>query len=884
MSMEKEYRPEAIEERWAAEWVDRGLFRAGQDPAKPPFCMVIPPPNVTGNLHMGHVLVYTLHDIVARWRRMQGWDVLWLPGTDHAGIATQMVVEREMAKEGVDRLTAGREAFVARVWEWKAVYGSRITGQLKRLGSSCDWSRERFTMDEGLSKAVREVFVRLYREGLIYRDRYIVNWCPRCRTALSDLETVHETKKGKLYTVRYPFADDKGGGLDVATTRPETMLGDTGVAVHPDDPRYRGAVGRQLTLPLSGRTIPVVADTYVDPAFGTGAVKVTPAHDPNDFAAGRRLGLAEITVIDPAGKMTAEAGEFAGLDRFQARKRVVQRLEESGLLIGVREHEHAVGHCQRCGTVVEPLVSTQWFVKVGPLAEAASQAVADGRTEFVPASWSKTYFEWMKNIHDWCISRQLWWGHRIPAWYCDPCGTIVVAESEPKKCATCGGTLRQDEDVLDTWFSSGLWPFSTLGWPKRTEDLARYYPTSLLITGFDIIFFWVARMMMFGLKFMDDVPFRQVYIHGLVRDAEGQKMSKSKGNTIDPDDVQRRYGTDAVRLTMAMLAAPGNDIPLAPERMEGYRAFANKLWNACRFVLLKLEEAPAAASVPPPEELSLTDRWILSRAHRTIQEVDRALEQYRFDRAADVLYHFVWHEFCDWYIECVKPQLLGSDVARAAAARAVLSHVVDTMLRLLHPIMPFITEELWQKFPHAGEYLATSAWPEAVERALDAKAERDMELLQELVVKVRNLRAEAGIDPSRRIEVLVHAETPRNGKLVADEAALVVALTRASSVTVVDAFPEGLVAARGVVRGLEAAIPLAGLLDVAAETSRLTKELDRVLRDVDARNRKLANEAFLERAPADVVAKERAIQQELLDKKRRIEATLASLTEGGAGA
>ena len=883
MSMEKEYRPEAIEERWAAEWVDRGLFRAGQDPAKPPFCMVIPPPNVTGNLHMGHVLVYTLHDIVARWRRMQGWDVLWLPGTDHAGIATQMVVEREMAKEGVDRLTAGREAFVARVWEWKAVYGSRITGQLKRLGSSCDWSRERFTMDEGLSKAVREVFVRLYREGLIYRDRYIVNWCPRCRTALSDLETVHETKKGKLYTVRYPFADDKGGGLDVATTRPETMLGDTGVAVHPDDPRYRGAVGRQLTLPLSGRTIPVVADTYVDPAFGTGAVKVTPAHDPNDFAAGRRLGLAEITVIDPAGKMTAEAGEFAGLDRFQARKRVVQRLEESGLLIGVREHEHAVGHCQRCGTVVEPLVSTQWFVKVGPLAEAASQAVADGRTEFVPASWSKTYFEWMKNIHDWCISRQLWWGHRIPAWYCDPCGTIVVAESEPKKCATCGGTLRQDEDVLDTWFSSGLWPFSTLGWPKRTEDLARYYPTSLLITGFDIIFFWVARMMMFGLKFMDDVPFRQVYIHGLVRDAEGQKMSKSKGNTIDPDDVQSRYGTDAVRLTMAMLAAPGNDIPLAPERMEGYRAFANKLWNACRFVLMKLDEGGPPGEPPRPEDLSLTDRWILSRAHATIREVDLALEAYRFDRAADLLYHFVWHELCDWYIECIKPDLLGAP-ERAATARFVLGKVVDTALRLLHPIMPFVTEELWQKFPHEGEYLATAAWPRAQEDASDAKAERDMELLQELVVKVRNLRAEAGIDPSRRIELLVHADTPRNAKLVAQETALVAALTRASSVTVVEAFPEGLAAARGVVRGFEAAIPLAGLLDVAAETSRLTKELDRILKDVDVRNRKLANESFLERAPAEVVAKERAIQQELLDKKRRIEATLASLAGGEAGA
>jgi valyl-tRNA synthetase len=890
MSMEKEYRPEAIEERWAAEWVDRDLFRAGGDPAKPPFCMVIPPPNVTGNLHMGHVLVYTLHDVVARWRRMQGWDVLWLPGTDHAGIATQMVVEREMAKEGVDRLAAGREAFVARVWEWKALYGSRITGQLKRLGSSCDWSRERFTMDEGLSRAVREVFVRLYREGLIYRDRYIVNWCPRCRTALSDLETVHESKKGKLYTVRYPFADDKGGGLDVATTRPETMLGDTGVAVHPEDERYRGDVGRQLTLPLSGRTIPVVADTYVDPAFGTGAVKVTPAHDPNDFAAGRRLGLAEITVIDQTGKMTAEAGEFAGLDRFQARKRVVQRLEEAGLLMGVRDHEHAVGHCQRCGTVVEPLVSTQWFVKVGPLAEAASQAVADGRTEFVPASWSKTYFEWMKNIHDWCISRQLWWGHRIPAWYCDPCGTIVVAETEPKKCATCGGKLRQDEDVLDTWFSSGLWPFSTLGWPKRTEDLARYYPTSLLITGFDIIFFWVARMMMLGLKFMDDVPFRQVYIHGLVRDAEGQKMSKSKGNTIDPDDVQRRYGTDAVRLTMAMLAAPGNDIPLAPERMEGYRAFANKLWNACRFVSMRVGDDPKRIPYDAAE-LTLVDRWILARTNAVIGEVDRSLAQHRFDRAADVLYHFVWHEFCDWYIELVKPDLHSADEPegpapgrRAEVARSVLLSVLDTTLRLLHPIMPFITEELWQKFPHTGDYLATSSWPVVDEALLDAKAERDMAMLQELIVKIRNVRAEAGIDPSRRIEVLVHAENSRNGKLVAQEAELCATLVRAERVTVVEAFPADLVSARGVVRGYEVAVPLAGMLDFVAERTRLTRELKKIDAELDARNRKLANESFLERAPADVVEKERAIQKEFLEKKRRVEATLATLPDGGTAA
>jgi valyl-tRNA synthetase len=890
MSMDKGYRPEAIEERWAREWVERGIFRAGTDLAKRPFCMVIPPPNVTGNLHMGHVLVYTLHDIVARWRRMQGWDVLWLPGTDHAGIATQNVVERELVKEGTDRRTLGREAFVARVWEWKALYGSRITEQLKRLGSSCDWSRERFTMDEGLSRAVRTVFVRLYREGLIYRDRYIVNWCPRCHTALSDLETVHEPTKGKLYTVRYPYADGRGNGIEVATTRPETMLGDVAVAVHPDDDRYRAAVGRQVALPLTGRTIPVVADAFVDPSYGTGAVKLTPAHDPNDFAAGRRLGLPEIAVIDSTGKMSSEAGEFAGLDRFQARKRVVARLEELGLLTAVRDHEHAVGHCQRCGTIVEPLASTQWFVRVGSMAAAAADAVSEGRTEFVPSSWSKVYFEWMKNIHDWCISRQLWWGHRIPAWYCDRCGTMAVTESDPAACERCGGSLRQDEDVLDTWFSSGLWPFTTLGWPERTKDLARYYPTSLLITGFDIIFFWVARMMMFGLKFMEEVPFRQVYIHGLVRDADGQKMSKSKGNTIDPDDVQRRYGTDAVRLTMAMLAAPGNDIPLAPERMEGYRAFANKLWNACRFVLMKVGDA--AATTPYTEvELTFVDCWILSRTHTVIGEVNRSLESHRFDRAADVLYHFVWHEFCDWYVELVKPDLglsaepsADGDSRRAQVARTVLLEVQDTILRLLHPIMPFVTEELWQKFPHVGDYLSTSHWPSVDEARIDARVERDMAALQELIVKIRNVRAEAGIDPSRRIEVLVHADSPRNGVLVADHAALVATLARAERVAVVDAYPDDLVSARGVVRGLEIAIPLAGMLDFDAERTRLTKELRKVDAELDARNRKLANESFLERAPVEVVEKERAIQQEFLEKKRRIESTLSTLGESGASA
>ena len=877
MSIDKEFRPESFEPRWLEAWESAGIFRAGREGAGEPFCMVIPPPNVTGNLHIGHVLVYTLHDVVARWRRMQGRDVLWLPGTDHAGIATQMVVERELAREGKDRLALGREAFLDRVWAWKETYGRRITGALRGLGSSVDWSRERFTMDEGLSRAVREVFVRLYREGLIYRDRYIVNWCPRCHTAISDLEVVHEQKSGKLWTLRYPDAAGRGRGIHVATTRPETMLGDVAVAVSPEDERYGELVGRELSLPLTGRTIPVVADPFVDPSFGTGAVKLTPAHDPNDFAAARRLGLPEIVVIDPSGKMTAEAGEFAGLDRFQARKRVLQKLEEQGLLVEAKDHVHAVGHCQRCHTVVEPLVSTQWFVKIEPLARPAIEAVESGRIEFVPASWSKTYFEWMRNIHDWCISRQLWWGHRIPAWYCDACGTVEVSETDLAACPRCGGALRQDEDVLDTWFSSALWPFSTLGWPDATADLARYYPTTLLITGFDIIFFWVARMIMMGLKFRDDVPFRQVYIHGLVRDAQGQKMSKTKGNAIEPSELQPKYGTDAVRFTMAILAAPGNDIPLAHERMEGYRAFANKLWNACRFVLMKLGDDPPRGRYDPGS-LALVDRWILSRTHAVVAEVDRSLEQFRFDHAADALYHFVWHEFCDWYIELVKPDLAeDADPARVATARAVLLEVLDTILRMLHPFMPFVTEELWQKFPHEGALLAAAAWPRSDAALADARAERDVEILQELVVRIRNLRAETGIDPSRRIDVRLHAVSARNAKLLEEQARLVGTLVKASAVEVVPEIPATLVAARGITRGIEIAIPLEGLLDFDAERRRLSRDLEKIDADVETRSRKLANESFLERAPADVVEKERAAHRELLERKRKLETTLAAL-------
>jgi len=877
MPIDKEYLPGEVETRWIRRWADAGLFRGDPTAGKDPFCMVIPPPNITGNLHIGHVLVYTLHDVVARWQRMQGKDVLWLPGTDHAGIATQMVVERALKAEGTSRTEIGREAFEQRVWEWKEKYGNRITDALKNLGSSCDWSRERFTLDEGLSRAVRTVFVRLYDEGLIYRGRYIVNWCPGCHTAISDLETVHETEQGALYTIRYPAAGDGDNALELATTRPETLLGDTAIAVHPDDERYRNRIGGRVIVPLVNREVEIVADDFVDPEFGTGVVKITPGHDPNDFEAGRRHGLEEILVIGPDGKMTAAAGEaYAGLDRHEARVRVVADLEAAGLLVSVDTHEHAVGHCQRCGETVEPLVSRQWFVKVGPLAEPAISAIEQGTTEFVPATWSKVYFGWMRNIHDWCISRQLWWGHRIPAWYCDACGTTLVREEDPTGCEDCGGELRQDEDVLDTWFSSGLWPFSTMGWPDETSDLAHYYPTQLLITGHDIIFFWVARMLMMGLKFRDDVPFDKVYIHGLVRDAQGQKMSKSKGNTIDPQEVQERYGTDAVRFTMSILAAPGNDIPLAPERMEGYRAFANKLWNATRFVLLKT--GVKGPSKWDPGELTLADRWIVSTFRTTLASVDRHLESFRFDHAADTLYHFVWGDFCDWYIELSKPGLQAeADPRRAEVTRSVLLTVLSGLLRILHPMMPFITEELWEKLPGCDGFAAVAAWPSREHYAEDAEAVGQMKLLQQTVVKIRRLRAESRIDAGKRILVLLHADDREVSSMLAEQRELIAGLVRAESVSVVDFVDHDLVAARGLAAGVQIALPLEGLLDFDAERERIGKELAKVDKELTARNRKLANQAFTSRAPAEVVDKERALQDELALRKERLQKNLANL-------
>ena len=882
--LDKVYDPRRFERTWYEHWLRLGLFTADPGSGKSPYVMVIPPPNVTGRLHMGHALNNTLQDILARWRRMRGDDVLWLPGTDHAGIATQMVVDRMLQQEGTSREALGREAFVARVWKWKEEYGGAIIEQLKSLGCSCDWTRERFTLEPALSEAVREAFVRLHQEGLIYRGEYIVNWCPRCRTAISDLEVLSQPVAGKLTHVLYPF-EDEPGGIEVATTRPETMLGDTAVAVHPEDERYRELIGRRVRLPLTDRLIPIVGDEYVDRTFGSGAVKVTPAHDPNDFAIAERHDLPRLRVMDDQGRMNdAVPAAYRGLDRFEARRRVVDDLQAGGFLREVKDHPHNVGHCQRCGTIAEPFLSKQWFVRIAPLAEAATQAVADGRVRFTPAHWVNSYNEWMGRIHDWCISRQLWWGHPIPAWHCAACGLVTVAREDPGACPGCRAPKPvPDPDVLDTWFSSALWPFSTLGWPKETTDLARYYPTTTLVTGFDILFFWVARMIMMGLKFMNEVPFRRVYITGLVRDAEGQKMSKTKGNVVDPLDLVERYGADALRFTLAAMATPGSDLPLSEERMAGYRAFANKLWNAARFVLMNAGPVSAGTAPPPlPESAARTlpDRWILSRLAALRVETDRALQEFRFDEMANALYRFLWHEYCDWYIEASKPSLApGAPEGDAARTRAVLLHVLEEVLRLLHPVMPFLTEEIWQRLPHTGDTIAAAPYPspEGAGRERDPDAERRMDRLMEIVGRVRNLRAEVNIDPGRRVPLLVrpHDEDGRN--LVATQGDLLSALARLESLAIVEDLAAAGPAARAVAAGADVALPLAGLLDVEAERRRLEREIERLTKERSSHAAKLRNEDFLSRAKPEVVEKVRGIDREIGERLDRLGATLRSL-------
>jgi valyl-tRNA synthetase len=949
----KAYEPGAIEARWAEYWVREKLFsvptppkaedsaqgiagggaRATSDGRRPVFTLLLPPPNVTGRLHMGHMLNQTQMDIIVRWHRMRGFLTLWLPGTDHAGIATQMMVERQLASEGKKRRDLGREAFIERVWEWKRHYGGAILDQMKRLGASVDWDREYFTMDDGLSRAVIEVFVRLYEEGLIYRGKYIVNWCPRCETAISDLEVKHEEVQGKLFEIRYPVvgADEF---IVVATTRPETMLGDTAVAVNEKDERYKHLQGKNVLLPLMNREIPIITDELANPEFGTGAVKVTPAHDPNDFQAGLRHNLPQIDLMDEHAHMNQNAGPYAGLSRYAARERVLEDLRAQGFLVGEKDYTIAIGKCDRCGTVVEPRLSTQWFIKIKPLADRATEVVENGEITIVPENYKQIYLNWMHNIHDWCISRQLWWGHRIPAWHCK-CGEIIVAREAPAKCSKCGESeLKQDTDVLDTWFSSGLLPFTTLGWPEKTRDQEVFYPTTLLITAYEILFFWVARMIMFGCHFMqghqqdpalkaasgwadkkdDIVPFRQVYIHALVRDADRQKMSKTKGNVIDPLDIIQRFGTDATRFTLAAMAAPGTDIAFSESRTDGYRAFANKIWNAARFMFMNVDRAeqagvwkqqeflkgleaglrPALAGsetwphmgVPGVQPLTLEDHWILSRFHRVTKDVNEAWQTYRFHEAANRIYDFFWGDFCDWYIELVKPRLApenGAEQASAGVACGNLVSLFEASLRLLHPVMPFITEEIWHAVYDGHpplKSIALAAYPQADEQQFDLAAETNMAILQDLIVSVRNLRAELKVEQKQKVPIQVYTQDAEIKSLLEQNQSAIQRLAGVESVTFVETSLSQLAGARSTAR-FDVHVVYEKKIDVAAERQRLTKELEQMEKEIASSTRQLGNEQFLAKAPAKVVEGMRQRLAELEVLREKVRSSLDQLGRSG---
>ncbi|MDA8434164.1 MAG: valine--tRNA ligase [Nitrospiraceae bacterium] len=883
--LDKSYNPKGVEEKWYDYWIAGNYFVADPASGKAPYSIVIPPPNVTGSLHMGHALNTTLQDVLVRWKRMSGCDALWIPGMDHAGIATQNVVERQLAAEGVDRYRLGRDAFIGRVWKWKAESGGRIIHQLKRLGASCDWTRERFTLDEGLSKAVIEVFVGLYEEGLIYRDKRLINWCPRCHTALSDIEVEHEEYEGKLTYIRYPL-EDGSGNVVVATTRPETMLGDTAVAVNPEDERYKGLIGKKISLPLTGRSIPIVADSAVDPEFGTGAVKVTPAHDFNDEAIAKRQTppLEFITVIGPDGRMTAEAGlTYSGMDRYECRSAVVAALKAADLLDAEKKYSHSISQCYRCKTVIEPLSTLQWYVKVGPLAEEAMKAVREEKIRIIPKTWENTYFAWMENINDWCISRQIWWGHRIPAWYCDECGEVIVARQAPAACTKCGGPLRQDDDVLDTWFSSALWPFSTLGWPDDTPELQKYYPTSVLVTGFDIIFFWVARMIMMGLKFRKDVPFRDVYIHALVRDSSGQKMSKSKGNVVDPLVMMDKYGTDAFRFTLTAFAAQGRDVKFSEERVEGYRHFVNKLWNASRFIMLNTGDDKVPETMPL-DGLDIGSRWILSRLSAAADEIGLSLEEYRFNDAAGAIYRFIWHELCDWYIEMEKPVLYEENAAREKV-RACLLFVLDRTLRLLHPFMPYVTEEIWQHVVASGgagsegAILAAAAFPRSLVR--DEAAETEMAIVMETVTGVRTIRGELNLSPSLELKVSIRALSGKADEVLRKNLGYVRKLARADVLQTGTDVKKPKGSAAAVRSFVEVYVPLEGLLNLELEIDRLKKDLAKAEETIAFLNKKLLNDDFLKRAPKEIIAKEKEKYEEGLKKRERIEEHVRKLREAG---
>ncbi len=915
--MDKHFDPKAIESKWYPEWEARGYFKPQPSRTGKHYCIVIPPPNVTGSLHMGHAFQDTIMDILIRYHRMKGDETLWQPGTDHAGIATQMVVERLLEREGKSRHDLGREKFLERVWQWKEESGSTITRQLRRMGASLDWSRERFTMDEGLSNAVKEVFVRLYEEGLIYRGKRLVNWDPVLHTAISDLEVISEEENGHLWHFRYPLTDGSGH-LVVATTRPETMLGDQAVAVHPEDERYRHLIGKTVTLPLVGREIPIIADDYVDPEFGTGCVKITPAHDFNDYEIGQRHGLPLLNIFTVDAAINDNAPEaYRGLDRFEARKRIVADMEAAGLLEKIEDHKLMVPRGDRSGAVIEPYLTDQWYVAIESLAKPAIEAVEKGEIEFVPKNWENTYFEWMRNIQDWCISRQLWWGHRIPAWY-DEAGNVYVgrSEEEVREKYNLGDTpLRQDEDVLDTWFSSALWTFSTLGWPEKTPELEKFHPTNVLVTGFDIIFFWVARMIMMTLKFMGEVPFHQVYVHGLVRDAQGQKMSKSKGNVLDPLDIidgidleslvkkrtygmmqpqkakkieqQTRkefpngipaYGADALRFTFASLASTGRDIRFDLQRCEGYRNFCNKLWNASRYVLMNTRGEDVGLDENLPVELSVADRWIISRLQRVEKEVTRHIEQYRFDLMAQTLYEFTWDEFCDWYLELSKPILndpAASD-AQKRGTRRTLVRTLDALLRLLHPVIPFITEEIWQQVRPLsgaeGETIMLAPYPQADEKKIDEAAEAEITWLQQFIIGVRRIRAEMNIAPGKPLPVLLANLNDTDRRYLADNEAFLKTLARLESITVLESEADAPESAVALVGEMKVLIPMAGLIDKDAELARLKKELDKLRKERERLEKKLANDNFVSRAPAEVVEKERKKLEDVLSALTNLEA------------
>ncbi|MGH2773500.1 MAG: valine--tRNA ligase [Actinomycetota bacterium] len=872
----KVYEPGSVEERIYKMWLDGGYFHAEPDSSKKPFCIVIPPPNVTGALHIGHALDNTLQDILVRFRRMQGYAALWLPGTDHAGIATQNVVERELQKEGLSRHDLGREKFVERVWEWKEKYGSTIIEQLKRLGSSCDWSRERFTMDPGLSEAVRKVFVGLFNQGLIYRGNRIINWCPRCETALSDIEVNHEERTGELVRFRYPL-EDGSGHITVATTRLETMLGDTGIAVHPDDERYKDVVGKNVVHPFDDRRLPIVAEDAVDPEFGTGAVKVTPAHDATDFEIGQGHDLPQLNIFNGRAEVIEAGGRFTGLERYEAREAVRAALTEMGLMEGTSGHQHAVGLCSRCGTAVEPWLSDQWFVKMRPLAEPAIDAVKRGETMFHPAHWTNVYLNWLEQIRDWCISRQLWWGHRIPVWYCGN-GHVFAAEQDPVKCAECGSAeLRQDPDVLDTWFSSQLWPFSTLGWPEKTDDLEFFYPTSVLVSGYEIIHLWVARMMMAGIHFMGRAPFGSVVVHGIVRDEQGRKMSKSLGNVIDPLELIDKYGTDALRFTLAEHAT-GQDMYLATQWVEGARNFANKLWNASRFVLSSQDLADSSVEILSSDDAALEDRWILSRLARTTAAVTEDLERFEIAAAAKKLYDFTWTEFCDWYIEAAKLRLYGEDPAAKQAVSNILLTVLRSTVKLLHPFMPFITEEIWSRIGTRGSgSIVVSQWPAAVADDLDVQTEERFTALQEVVSEIRRFKAEYNIPPGKQVSISLHAEDPGIMQLLKDQGDLLKALGRLGHIHYGAALDQGGHAARLVAGAADILIPLEGILDVEAERARLGTAIARIQEAIGKLSAKVGNEDFRRKAPPQVVEEQQRRLDELLVQQSKLVAQLDQL-------